>query len=133
MEVESTGETPLLVEKQGPSFDAPTSSLVGVDVTYEVSHEDTTSNLPLVEYVSCFDGLFANNDDAMDEGMPLCGDMVLENYIESMANNDGLIIGNEALESIILGFYDVLGQILAGFIVKILDAHGCVVHLCSML
>lgn len=76
-EVESIGETPLLVEKKGPSCDAPTYSLVGVDVTYEVSHEDATSNLPWVDNVSCFDGLFASDDDAMDEGMHLCVDMVL--------------------------------------------------------
>lgn len=55
-----------------------------------------------------FHRIFASNNDAMDEGMHLCGDMVLENSIESMASSNGLIIGDKALESSMFGFYDAL-------------------------
>lgn len=119
-EEKSIGKTPLLGEKSDPSCDAPSCSLVDVDATCEVSHEGATSNPPLVGSVSCSDRLCASVDDVMDEGMHLCGDMVLENCIKPMAGSDGPITGDKALKSFMLGFYDALGQVLVSFVAKVL-------------
>lgn len=52
--------------------------------------------------------------------MHSCDDIVLENCIEPMAGSDGLMIGDKALDPIMFSFYDALGQVLAGFMAKIL-------------
>ena len=106
-------------EQQGPSINTPTCSLDNVDVTCEISQENAVSNPPLVDKVSCSDGLSSNIGDALDEGMHICSDMVLESSYEPMVGNNDFFKGSLDNEPVKTASNGVLGKILVAFLARV--------------